>query len=358
MSGQLAILGATGYTGRLCARVAQERGIDVVLAGRNPDKLGALARELGGPRTAVVDVTDGAALRALAESSDVLLTTVGPYTLHGRPALHAAIDGGAHYIDVSGEVPFISWVRQQDEAARRAGVTLCPGFGFDGFPGDLLAGIAAAQLGAPVEEARAAYLVRRGRISAGTLRTILAMAGAPGAAWAGGRLVDEPIGADAWMAPYPEPLGIRPAVSAPLPDVATLGPSTGAHTARAYMVAPGARVMPKIASPLQAALGGLMRGPVGDGVRRLADRLPEGPAPEDRARTRTAVLAEVRGGGATARVWCRLTDVYLSTAHIAVGVAQRLMEGTTPSGAMTPTQLFGPDAGTFLQEIGADWATC
>jgi short subunit dehydrogenase-like uncharacterized protein len=339
MSGQLAILGATGYTGRLCARVAQERGLDVVLAGRNAGKLGALARELGGPRTAVVDVADGAALRALAESSDVLLTTVGPYTLHGRPALQAAIDGGAHYIDVSGEVPFISWVREQDEAARRAGVTLCPGFGFDGFPGDLLAGIAAVQLGAPVEEARVAYLVRRGRVSAGPLRTILA-------------------GAAAWLAPYPPPLGLRPAVSAPMPDVATLGPSTGAHTARAYMVAPGARVLPHVAAPLQSVLGAVMRGPVGDGARRLADRLPEGPAPEDRARTRTAVVAEVRGDRDTARVWCRLSDLYLATAHIAVGVAQRLLDGSPPPGALTPTQLLGADAGTFLQEIGADWASC
>jgi len=358
MSGQLTILGATGYTGRLCAQVAQERGLDVVLAGRNPDKLGALARELGGPRTAVVDVTDGAALRALADASEVLLTTVGPYGLHGRPAVHAAIDGGAHYIDVSGEVPFIAWVREQDEAARAAGVTLCPGFGFDGFPGDLLAGMAAALLGAPVDEARVAYLVRRGRVSGGTFRTMVSMAGAPGAAWVGGRLVDEPIGADAWRAPYPEPLGIRPAVSAPMPDVATLGPSTGAHTARAYMVAPGARVMPKIAAPLQAVLGAVMRSPAGDAVRRFADGMPEGPAPGDRARTRTAVLAEVRGGHDTARVWCRLSDLYLATAHIAVGVAQRLMDGPSPSGAVTPTQLFGPDAGTFLQEIGADWASC
>lgn len=358
MSGQLAILGATGYTGRLCAHVAVERGIDVVLAGRNPDKLGALARELGGPRTAVVDVADGTALRALAESSDVLVTTVGPYGLHGRPALLAALDGGAHYIDVSGEIPFISWVRGHDEAARAAGVTLCPGFGFDGFPGDLLAGLATQQLGEPVREARVAYLVRHGRISAGTFRTIVSLAGAPGTAWTGGALVDEPIGTDAWVAPYPPPLGERPALSAPLPDVVTLGPSTGAAHARAYMVAPAARVLPRVAAPLQSALAAMMRGPLGEGARRLADRMPEGPSPEDRARTRTAVVAEVRGEHEVARTWCRLTDVYLATAHIAVGVGQRLLAGEGPTGAVTPTQFFGPGAGAFLQEIGADWASC
>lgn len=355
----LAILGATGYTGRLCATEAVARGLDVVLAGRNPDKLATLAQALGGARTAVVDVADGTALRALAEQADVLLTTVGPYLRHGRPALLAALDGGAHYIDITGEVPFHAWVREHDDAARAAGVALCPAFGYDGVPGDLLGGIAARALDAPVQQARAAYLVRHGRASGGTLRSMVGIARASGAVWRDGALVTEPVGARSWDVPFPEPLGTRPALSAPLPDVVTLGPSTGADTAEGYLVMPGASAIARVARPLGRLTHALLSSPLGDAVDRLAERLPEGPPPGKRAAMRAAVLCEVRGGGATAAAWCRMRDAYGLTAVIAVEVAARLLDAGPPRpGALTPTQFFADGAGAFLDQIGADWAMC
>lgn len=355
----LAILGATGYTGRLCAAEAVERGLDVILAARNPDKLGLLAQALGGPRTAVVDVNDGTALRALADNADVLLTTVGPYLRFGQPALHAAIDGGCHYIDVTGEVGFQAWVREQHEAAVNAGVALCPAFGYDGVPGDLLAGLAADALGAPVERARAAYLVRHGRPSAGTARSMMGIARTGGVVWQDGRAVEEPVGLRAWRVPFPAPLGTRAAISAPLPDVLTLGPSTGARSAEAYHVVGGAELLPRVARPLSGVTRALLASPAGTGFERLLARLPEGPEPAVRARMRAAVLAEVEGGGRTAAAWCRLTDAYQTTARITVEIALRLLEQGPPrAGALTPSELLGKDAGEFLQRVGADWAMC
>jgi short subunit dehydrogenase-like uncharacterized protein len=357
VSGPIAILGATGYTGRLCAQVAADQGLDVVLAARRPEPLARLAEELGGLPTAQVDVADRRALRRLAESAGVLVTTVGPYSRLGRPALLAALDGDCHYVDVSGELPFLEWARGHDEEAREAGVALCPGFGFDGLPGDLLAGIATGALDGPARQARAAYLVRGGRASAGTLRSAIEMVGETGAAWRGGQRVAEPVAADRWRVPFPQPLGPRDAVSAPLPDVLTLGPSTGARDARAYAVVPGARLLPPVAGPLHAGLRALVRSPAGDALRRLADRLPEGPGPEQRAASRTFVLAEVEGESGAVRAWARLRDLYLATAHIALGTATRLLrEGPPRPGALTPTELFAGDAGAFLQSIGADWA--
>lgn len=354
----LAILGATGYTGRLIAVEAMDQGVDVILAARDPGKLGMLARALGGPRTAVVDVDDATALRALAEQADVLLTTVGPFLRWGRPAVRAALDAGCHYIDITGEIGFQAWVREQDDAARAAGVALCPAFGYDGVPGDLLAGIAASSLGAPVEEARAAYLVRQGRPSGGTVRSMIGIAREGGAVWQDGRMVPEPLAARSWRVPFPAPLGARGAVSAPLPDVLTLGPSTGARLAVGYHAAAGAELLPRVAAPLERATRGLLGSPVGAALERLADRLPEGPRPADRERMRAAVLAEVRGGGRTASAWCRLRDAYGLTATITVAMAMRLMDGQARSGALTPTQLVGADAGEFLQGIGVDWAMC
>jgi short subunit dehydrogenase-like uncharacterized protein len=43
---RLLVYGATGYTGELIAREAARRGHEPILAGRNPESIGALAREL------------------------------------------------------------------------------------------------------------------------------------------------------------------------------------------------------------------------------------------------------------------------------------------------------------------------
>ncbi len=57
------ILGATGSIGAALARLLHARGDTVVLAGRNPDKLQALAAELDAPFV-VVDATDAASVDA------------------------------------------------------------------------------------------------------------------------------------------------------------------------------------------------------------------------------------------------------------------------------------------------------
>jgi short subunit dehydrogenase-like uncharacterized protein len=360
MGAELTILGATGYTGRLCAEEAVRQGVPVRLAGRRRDALEDLAGELGVDDIEVADVHDRRALAKLAGETRVLITTVGPYAKLGRPVLEAAIAGGAHYLDVSGEVSFLQWAHAQGDRAAEAGVALCPGFGFDGVPGELLAAIVADELGGLVSEVRAAYLVRRGRVSAGTARSALDAAAHGGAAWVGGRVVDEAPGAHRWRVPYPEPLGARGAISVPFPEVVTIGRSTGAHTVRAYFDAPGAApVVPLIARPANLALRALARTPVWPVLHRGVDQLPDGPAEASRSATRTAVLVEARGPEGVARAWVRIWDLYLATARIAVGVARRFVDAGAPAaGALTPSQALGgaAGAGELLREIGGDWS--
>ena len=47
MNGTILIYGATGYTGRLIAMTASERGARPILAGRNLDKVKRVAEPLG-----------------------------------------------------------------------------------------------------------------------------------------------------------------------------------------------------------------------------------------------------------------------------------------------------------------------
>ena len=357
MDKTLTILGATGYTGRLCVAEAVKRGQPVLIAGRRREALDEIAAEYADAGTtvevAVADVTDTQSLRELCDRSAVLLSTVGPYTQLGHGPVEAALEAGCHYLDVTGEVEFMTWVYGQSAAAEQRGVTLATGFGFDGVPGDLLATIAAKALDRPVTSARVAYHVEAGRFSAGTVRTALGTLQRGGAVWRNGRVAQEPAGVEQWHVPFPSPPGPVIAVSAPMPEVVTVGRSVGAETARSYLVVPAGRAVASIAAPAQRLASALSGTPVWDLLERAVDRMPEGPDEERRAKTRTVVLAEVATvDGVSAVRWCRLNDVYGATAVIALTGAQRLLSGDVATGTVTPSTLFEPEA--LLAELDAE----
>ena len=78
------------------------------MAGRNPAKLAAVRREhrrAGGAAAAAGRCSDAAALAALVPQARVVLTTVGPYQLHGEPLVRACAQAGTDYVDLCGEPP-------------------------------------------------------------------------------------------------------------------------------------------------------------------------------------------------------------------------------------------------------------
>ncbi|MBA2630783.1 MAG: saccharopine dehydrogenase NADP-binding domain-containing protein, partial [Thermoleophilaceae bacterium] len=149
MPGRIVLLGATGYTGRLVADAMVARGLRPVLAGRDEGRLDDLSRSLGaGLDTARSDVADPPSVRALVERGDVLVSTVGPFVRHGGPAAAAAADAGAHYLDSTGEPPFIRRVfGRYGRAAELSGAGMITAFGYDFVPGNLAGAIALKRAG-------------------------------------------------------------------------------------------------------------------------------------------------------------------------------------------------------------------
>src|SRR5688500_17993294 len=107
----LAVLGATGFTGRLVLDEARRAGLPLRLAGRNRAVLESLARP--GEETRVVDARDEAALREAFAGTTVVASCAGPFLELGFGPVAAAIGVGAHYLDTTGEQEFVRLVHER-----------------------------------------------------------------------------------------------------------------------------------------------------------------------------------------------------------------------------------------------------
>lgn len=160
----IVLFGATGYTGRLTATEMVARGLSPVLAGRNRDALKALAKELGGLSTRVADVADPVSVRKIVRSGDVLVTTVGPFSRFGKPALDAALAGKAHYLDSTGEPGFVRQVFEDyDARAKATGKAFLSAFGYDYVPGNTAAAAALRKAGRKATRVDVGYFVAEGK---------------------------------------------------------------------------------------------------------------------------------------------------------------------------------------------------
>jgi short subunit dehydrogenase-like uncharacterized protein len=139
------IYGANGYTGRLIARLAVQRGERPILAGRDAAAVGALAAELDLPHRAV-SLHDAAGLREALSGVAVVAHCAGPFDLTAAPMVEACLATGTHYVDITGEIGVFEAVFARDDDARAAGVVLLPGAGFDVVPTDCLAAMLHAAL--------------------------------------------------------------------------------------------------------------------------------------------------------------------------------------------------------------------
>lgn len=146
----MVVFGASGVTGRRVAVYLAERAAEVgaswAVAGRDAGKLGRVLAEVGvtAPETIVADVDDPASLAAMAARTRVVLDLAGPYTLYGEPVIEACVTGGAHYVDLTGEMPFMRrTIDSFDERAQAAGVKIVSTCGFEALPPDIAVLLAA-----------------------------------------------------------------------------------------------------------------------------------------------------------------------------------------------------------------------
>ena len=343
MGERIAVVGATGYTGRLVVAELVGRGVEVVALGRNAAKLEAL------PPVVVRQVADATDREALVEALDgcrAVVNCIGSFAEHGEQVVSAAIAAGISYVDTSAEFPFLRRVYETHDApARQAGVALVPGMAFYSAPADFASALAAQALGRPPDSVEVFYRLTGARPSRGTVRTNLRRIGEPCFAWEGGVPVRHRIGDDPRLVAFGKPHGPAPVARWPGGEVLTVPRHTGAPSVAVFLG------MPKVAAAV-------LRNPRSARALQRTGRLlvrdrPGGPSDHARARARFVIAAEARASdGAVARCLVEGHDLYGVTAAVSAEAAQRLGSANDPpSGALAPAEAFDPP--DFLDTLSA-----
>lgn len=172
----IVLFGASGFTGSLAAEYLAAHapdGLRLALAGRNRAKLQALCERLQLEVPIIeADVEQPASMRALAESTRLALSTVGPYVHYGEPLVQACALAGTDYVDITGEPEFVDnmYVRHHEQALQ-SGARLVHCCGFDSIPHDLGALFTVQQLPQDVALKVQGFVSMRGSMSGGTLHS-------------------------------------------------------------------------------------------------------------------------------------------------------------------------------------------
>lgn len=333
------IYGANGYTGELTARIAVEQGLRPILAGRSEAQVAAIAARFGLPyRIATLD--DAASLDAMLQDVVVVLHCAGPFVHTAAPMVDACLRSGVHYLDITGEIAVFEALAARYDEAKRAGVMLLPGAGFDVAPSDCLA----AHLNRRLPSATRLLLGIRalGQVSRGTAMTALEgiARGEGGLVRKHGRLTPTPI---AWKTRKIDfGKGPRLAVTVPWGDVSTAYHSTGIPDIEVYMSFPPATVR---AMKVSRYIGGLLRLPgVVELLRRRIRSAAPGPTDAERALGIGLLWgrAEDDAGNAVEARLCT-PEGYTLTALTSLLIMRKVLTGEIRPGFQTPSSAYGPD---------------
>ncbi|KAK4137136.1 hypothetical protein BT67DRAFT_372195 [Trichocladium antarcticum] len=182
----LVVFGASGYTGKYTAQyITTHLPTDLkwAVAGRSQAKLEqvvALCRGLNPdreqPSIEICNLTDED-LAKLAQKTFLMITTVGPYGKLGEHAFSACAHHGTHYLDVTGEVPFVAkMITKYEAVATASGARMFPQIGIESAPADLvtwsLAHFIRTTFALPTRDVTVSIHTLKSAPSGGTLATI------------------------------------------------------------------------------------------------------------------------------------------------------------------------------------------
>ncbi|MBT9555465.1 MAG: saccharopine dehydrogenase NADP-binding domain-containing protein [Myxococcales bacterium] len=339
------IYGANGYTGQLVVEVALKRGLKPIVAGRNRASVDAVAAA-NGLEARVFELQSGEQIAPYLHDVAVVLHCAGPFARTFRPMLDGCIEGGAHYLDITGEVEVFEGVAARTLDCERRGIVAMPGVGFDVVPSDCLAAHLARRL-PNADTLELAFKMRGGRPSHGTLTTMVENLHRGSLIRRDGRLVHIATGEivreiDFGPGANGEPKPPVHCAAIPWGDVSTAYRTTRIPNIAVFVpISKTAAFAARVSTPLRGVLGT-------DFVQRLMKKKiasqPAGPSADERANATVVMWGEAtRKDGQ--KVVSRLVtpEGYSLTALTSIMAVERVLAGDVRPGYHTPALAFGPD---------------
>ncbi len=329
------IYGCYGYTGSLVAEEAVARGLRPVLAGRNRGKVEEMAKRFGLESRCFQTDSPETAVSGLKGIS-VLLNCAGPFAVTGPPMARSCMKVGSHYLDITGEIEVLEHLHGMDELAKRSGVVLCPGVGFDVIPTDCLA----AALKEVVPDARYLALAfeSKSSLSPGTAVTVLEGLQRNGKVRRRKVIETVPLAHKTRRIDFGE--GTKTAVTIPWGDVSTAFHTTGIPEIEVYAPVPAEAV--KWIKILRFFRPLVFLAPVRKGLETLIRARVKGPSVSERKNARVNLWAKAIGpDGRSRTAFLKTANGYDVTIHGSLGVVEKLLKISAPPGVYTPSRLMG-----------------
>jgi short subunit dehydrogenase-like uncharacterized protein len=344
------IYGANGYTGRLITRLAAEKGMHPVLAGRNRRALEQLAAEYG-LQSIIFGLDRPSEIDKALSRFSLILNCAGPFSRTYTPVVESCLRTSTHYLDITGEINVFESIASHDGAAADRNIMLLPGVGFDVVPSDCLALHLKQRL--PSATKLTLAILGVGRISHGTATTLVEKLDGGGAIRRNGKLTGVPA---AWKTREFD-FGVRSATAVTIPwgDVATAFYSTGIENIEVYAAIPAHL---RTSMRLSRHFGWLFSSAT---VQRLlkfgVDSQPAGPSDAERANGSSIIWGEVENTDkekSSARLYG--PEGYTLTALTAIEIVRRVLSGDFKPGFQTPALAYGPNLilaipGTHFEDL-------
>ncbi|KAI0264183.1 Saccharopine dehydrogenase-domain-containing protein [Gloeopeniophorella convolvens] len=173
------VIGATGFCGRHCARYVLEHRerskYTVGLTARSRSKLASIGLPTDDSvQIFELDIEDEDAVEAAVKQAKVVLNCIGPFWLYSTPIVRACARNGVHYVDITGETPWIfDMIQKFDYLATQTGAIIVPSSAIDSVPADASVHLAAKALGHVPLGASTSAVGMSGGVPGGTLATFI-----------------------------------------------------------------------------------------------------------------------------------------------------------------------------------------
>ncbi len=337
------LYGANGYTGELIARYANQYNLQPILAGRRKELIEPLATKLNLPFR-VFDLNDEPALLTALKEVKIVVHAAGPFQFTAKQMIEACLKTGTHYIDINGDILVFEMIKQYDAAAKKAGIMLLPGAGFDVVPTDCVALSLKKKLPGAVK-LQIAFASLGGGLSHGTATTMANRLGESGLVRRNGKLTSIPLGKNGMWVDF----GVKKlfVMSISWGDVSTAYFTTGIPDIEVFTgIAPKTYKLLK----LQPLFNWLLRTKfMRNYIKKKINNRPAGPDDEQRGKAISLVWGQViNAAGKTETMRLKAPEGYTLTTLSSLLITQKILQGNFIPGYQTPASAYGE---TLVMEI-------